>query len=223
MAERRRRVFWITAGTLVVAIGGLLVAKALAFDPKDVQDELKARLAEYQRLPEDDFLKRDVFLHELLDNPSYQEHAKALYRDIERIHAKIHERAMLELEAKKTVAPFLARCKDLARLSPEEVRLLDDESRSHLLNYGSTRQGAPLRDVQTQLKALLEKQVRIEPKEILALQKDVIKLTDAGRFKEASELIANFRKRAGSNDYDRQLRDLEAMVARKGAAAVKPR
>jgi hypothetical protein len=223
MTGRRHRLFWAAAATLGVAIGGLLVANALAFDPKDVQDELQARLAEYQRIPEDDFLKRDVFLHELLDNPSYRDHAKALTRDVERTHARIHERAMLELEAKKTVAPFLARCKDLSRLSPEEVRLLYDESRSHLLNYGSTRQGPPLRDVQAGLKALLEKQVRTDPKEIIELQKEVIKLTDAGRFKEASELMGNFRKRPDILIYDRQLRDLEAMVARKGAAAVKPR
>ena len=223
MAGRRHRRFWVAAGILVVAIGGLLAANLLAFDPKDVQVEVRGKRAEYHRIPEEDYLKRDVLLHELLDNPSYREHAKALYREIERDHAKVHEPAMLELEAKKTAAPFLARCKDLSRLPPEEIRLLYDESRSHLLNYGSTRQGAPLRDVQAQLKTLLEKQVRIEPKEIIELQKEVIKLTDAGRFKEASELVSTFRKRPGSADYDRQLREIEAMIARKAAAAVKPR
>lgn len=223
MAGRRHRAFWVAAGILVAAIAGLLAANLLAFNPKDVQDELKGRLAEYRRIPEDEFLKRDVFLQELLDNPSYQEHAKVQYREVEREHAKVHGPAMLELEAKKTVAPFLARCKDLSRLAPEEVRLLYDESRSHLLNYGSTRQGPPLQDVQAQLKALLDKEVRIEPKEIIALQKDVIKATDAGKFKDASELIVIFRTRPGSNAYDPQLREIEAMVARKAAAAVKPR
>lgn len=211
------------AGILLLAIGGLVLANVLRFDPRTVQKELEERFAEIQRLPEDEVLKRDAALEELIRNDSYREHAKVQLREVDRAHNKIHEPAMLELEAKKTVAPFLARCKDLSRLSPQEVRLLYDESRSHLLNYGSTRQGAPLREVQAQLKALLDQQVRIEPKEVLELQKDVIKATDAGKFKDASELIAAFRKRPGSNEYDRQLREIEAMVARKGAAAVKPR
>jgi hypothetical protein len=223
MAGRRHRAFWVAAGIFVTAIAGLVTANVTRFDPKDVQVEFEAKFAEVRNLPESDVLKKDALLEELLRNESYKEHAKAIYREVDRFHNKIHEPAMLELEAKKTVAPFLARCKDLPRISPEEVRLLYDESRSHLLNYGSTRQGAPLREVQAQLKTLLDKQVRIEPKEILELQKDVIKATDAGKFKDASDLTANFRKRTGSSEYDRQLREIEAMVARKAAAAVKPR
>ena len=223
MTGRRHRLFWILASILVVALGGLLVAHAITFDPRDVQAELEAKLAEYRGLPESDFLRRDVFLHELLENKSYQEHAKALYREAERSHAKVHGPAELELEAKKTVVPFLARCSGLSTLSGAEIRLLYDESRSHLANYGTTRQGPPLRDVQARLKALLEQQDRIEPKEVVELQKNVLKACDAGKFQDASALIAAFRKRPGSSEYAAKLRELEEMVARKAAAAVRPR
>jgi len=156
MTGRRHRLFWGAAGILVLAIGGLLVAHSITFDPATVRAELEGRLAEYRQIPEEDFLKRDVFLHELRDNASYQEHAKALCREVERLHAKVHGPAELELEAKKAVQPFLARCRDLPTLSAAEIRLLYDESRSHLANYGSTRQGPPLRDVHGRLKELLE-------------------------------------------------------------------
>ena len=139
MIGRRHRLFWICAAVLLVAIGGLLVAHALTFNPKDVQDELEKKLAEFRGIPEDDVLKRDVLLHELRDNQSYRDHAKALYREVERLHAKVHGPAELELEAKKAVLPFLARCRELSRLPAEEIRLLYDESRSHLVNYGATR------------------------------------------------------------------------------------
>jgi hypothetical protein len=220
---RRHRLFWICAAVLLVAIGGLLVAHALTFNPKDVQDELEKKLAEFRGIPEDDVLKRDVLLHELRDNQSYRDHAKALYREVERLHAKVHGPAELELEAKKAVLPFLARCRELSRLPAEEIRLLYDESRSHLVNYGATRQGPPLRDVHGRLKELLEKQDRIDPKEFIQLQKDVLKACDAGKFSDASALIGPFRKRPGSVDYEPKIRELEAMVARKAAMAVKPR
>src|SRR6185436_11955786 len=212
MTGRRHRLFWGIAGILLIAIGGLVIANVIAFDPKDVQDELARRLAEYRQIPEDDFLKRDVFLHELRDNASYQEHAKALSREVERLHAKVHGPAELELEAKKAVLPFLARCRELSRLPAEEIRLLYDESRSHLVNYGATRQGPPLRDVHGRLKELLEKQDRIDPKEFIQLQKDVLKACDAGKFSDASALIGPFRKRPGSVDYEPKIRELEAMV-----------
>lgn len=223
MTGRRHRLFWVCAAILLLAIGGLVVANVLTFNPKTVQEELEKKLAEYRALPEDDALKRDAFLHDLLGNESYQTHAKALYRDVERAHGKVHGPAELELEAKKTVLPFLARCRDLSRLPSEEIRLLYDESRSHLANYGSTRQGPPLREVQGKLKELLEKQDKIDPKEIVELQKAVLKACDAGKFQEASALIDAFRKRPGSVDYAAKIRELQEMVARRSATAVKPR
>ena len=223
MDGRRHRLFWVAAAVLVVAIGGLVVANVLAFDPEDVKKALERDLAEYKLLPEADVLKRDVFLHGLLQNESYRDHAKALYRDVERMHGRVHEAADVELEAKKTVPPFLARCKDLSNLSGQEVRQLYDESRSHLANYGTTQQAAPLREVQGRLKQLLEKQDRIDPKELLELQKNVLKACDAGKFQDATALIVSFRKRPGSVDYEPKLREIEAMVSRRSAAAVKPR
>src|SRR5262249_32747963 len=97
MDGRRRNLFWLAAGTLIVAIGGLVAANLLAFDPRDVKKELERDLAEYKLIPEADVLKRDVFLHGLLANESYREHAKALYRDVERADARVHGAANLEL------------------------------------------------------------------------------------------------------------------------------
>jgi len=213
----------VAAGTLVVAIGGLGVAKLLAFNPQDVKDELEQDLKAYQLIPEADVLKRDVFLHGLLANESYRDHAKARYRDVERMHPRVHGAADLELEAKKTVPPFLAQCRDLSKLPPQEIRRLYDESRTHLANYATTQQAAPLREAQGRLKELLDKQERIDPKDIVQLQKDVLKSCDGGRFVEATGLIAAFRKRPGSIDYDPKLRELEETVSRRSAAAVKPR
>jgi len=219
---RRHTVFWIVV-VLVVAIGGLAIANLVQFDPADVKEELRRRVEEYRLLPEAEVLKRDAFLEDLLANESYREHAKAQFRDVERLHSRVHEAAGLELEAQKVVPPFLRQCRDLSHLSAEEIRRLHDESRSHLVNYGMTRQGPPLREAQGRLKAVLEKQDRIEPKEILELQKAVLTACKGGRFVEAADLIKAFRTRPQSTDYAKQLRDLEEMVSRMSAAAVKPR
>jgi hypothetical protein len=220
---RRRYVFWIALVALVVAIGGLAIANLLKFDPETVKIELEHRLAEYRRIPESDVLKRDAFLEELLATDSYRDHAKTLYREVERARARVHEAAGLELEALKTVPPFLARCRDLLKISDDEIRRLYDESRSHLANYGMTRQAAPLREAQGRLREILERQDRIDPKEVIELQKSVLTASDAGRFQDAADLIAAFRKRRRSDDYVKQIREIEEMVSRKSAAAVKPR
>ena len=208
---------------LVVAIGGLAVANYLQFDPEDVRRELEGKLADYKQIPEADVLKRDVFLHGLLNEPLYQAHAKARYREVERIHGRVHEAADLEVEAKKAVLPFLARCRDLPKLPAGDVRRLYDESRSLLVNYGATQQAAPIRETQGRLKDVLDRLDKIEPKDFIELQKAVRKASDGGRFAEAADLIAAFRQRPGSGDYARQVRDLEEMVARQSAAAVRPR
>jgi hypothetical protein len=218
VAGRRHNVFWAAVGgTLVVAIGVLAIANTTKFDPQTVKEELERRIAEYKRLPEDDVLRRDAVLHELLANESYKEHAKALYREVERAHPRVHDAAQLEREAQKAVPPFLARCKDLSNVSGDDLRRLYDEARSHLANYGGTRQAAALGETQNRLKDRLEKQDRVGPKQVLELQKACHKACDEGRFAEATELIAAFRKRPGSGDYTAQVRDVEEMVRRKAA------
>jgi len=223
MAARRHDRFWLATGVLLVTIGGLVVANLLAFNPKSVKDELERDLAEYQLIPEADVLKRDVFLHGLLANESYREFAKARYHELERMHPRIHGAADLELEAKKAVPPFLAQCRDLSKLPPGDIRRLYDESRTHLANYATTQQATPLREAQGRLMGLVDQQERIDPKELIELHKDVLKAVNGGRFVEATKLITVFRKRPGSDDYDRQIREIEDMVSRKSAAAVKPR
>jgi len=223
VAGRRHHLFWVAACTLIVTIGGLVVANLLAFDPDDVRRRLERDLEEYKRIPEADVLKRDVFLHGLLADESYREHAKSLYREVERIHSRVHGAANHELEAKKTVPPFLARCKDLSGLSEKELLRLSDESRTHLATYATTQQAAPLREVQARLKTKIETMESLGPLEFVELQRAVRKACDGGRFQEATDLIAAFRKRPGSSDYAQQLRGLEDMVSRIAAAAVKPR
>jgi hypothetical protein len=222
VAGRRLNVLWISVGTLVILIGVLAVANALKFDVEKVKAEIDARLAEYRQIPEDDVLGWDALHHDLLANDSYKEHAKRQYGEVERLHPRIHDAAQLEREALKAVPPFLARCKDLSKLSGDELRRLHDETRSHLSNYGTTRQAAPLRETLTRLKEQLEKQDKVGPQDLLVLQKSVHDLCKAGRFAEAKERIDAFRRRIGSGDYPTQVRELEEMVRRK-AAAVTPR
>jgi len=218
MAGRRHNVFWITAA-LVIAIGGLAVAKFVAFDPDDVKKEFEREFAD---LPKDDVIRRDTLMRGMLANESYQNHAKAQYRDLERAYARTHDAAELEREAQKAVPPFLTRCKELSTATTEDLHRLYDEARTHLTNYGTTRQAGPLREAMSRVKERLDQQDKVLPKDLLELQKAVHEHCKGGRIAAAKDAIAAFRKRPGSNDYAAQLRELEEMVRRK-ETAVTPR
>jgi hypothetical protein len=211
VAGRRHNVFWIAAA-LVVAIGGLAVANLLAFNPDDVKKEFER---EFAQLPQDDVIRRDTLMHGMLANESYQNHAKAQYRDLERAHPRTHDAAQLEREAMKAVPPFLARCKDLSTAPADELRRLHDEAQTHLANYGGTRQAGPLREALNRVKERLEKQDKVGPKELLELQKAVHDHCRAGRIAGAKDAITAFRRRPGSNAYAVQLRELDETVRRK--------
>lgn len=218
----RRTVPALTAGAiLAVAIAILGILHATAFDPEKLKAELEARIAELNALPEADPVRKDAFAERLLADESYRNHAKALYRKVERAHLKLHEAARLDRAAQKEALPFLARCKDFRTIPSGELPDLLSEARSLLSKYATTRFGDLLRSNVQALENAAEAVPRCAPADVVALQRDVLQQVAAGQFAEATRLIDDFEKRyANAAEFSAQLRELRATVQR---AALKRR
>jgi hypothetical protein len=98
---------------LVIAIGGLVIAKSLTFNPQDVKDELERDLAAIpappgSRRPEARRVPPRAPQQRIVSGARQGAHTATWNECM----AGSMKPRILELEAKKTVPPFLARCKD---------------------------------------------------------------------------------------------------------------
>lgn len=213
---------WGVCVTLLIAIGALWALGRVGPDPTAIKAELEMRLEELNKIPPEEAMRRDALAHQLLAEESYQEHAKALRLKLERIHRPIHDLAMLEQAALKEVPAFLARSKDVSKVNRADLELLIGEARVHVNNYGTTRFGDPLRKRLAELTARLESMLKSMPKPVTA--PDVVELNHkskaalrTGRFSDALDLIEEFLKRPGAQEYLKQI-DPSAEKVKKDAA-----
>ena len=222
MAAKRQTVIALTAGAiLAVALGILGILHATAFDPEAVKVEFQSRIDQLYRIPENDPIAREALAKELLANDLYKQHAKALSLKLERAYPKIHEAANLERTAQKEVPPFLAKCKDLRRVPPDELDALLGEARTILRNYGTTRYGDELRRVVQELKARCDLIIRCTANDVLALGREVQKQTKDGRFAQGYAMVAEFEKKyVNAQDFESQLREIRQTALRKAEPEV---
>ena len=216
MAAKHQTVIALTSGALIaVALGVLGILHATAFDPETVRVEAQSRFEQLNRIPENDPIARETLAQELLANEQYREHAKGILLKIERAYPRIHEAANLEREARREVPPFLARCKDLSRVPPDELDALHGEGRSLLRNYGTTRYGADLRKVVDELKIRCEKIIRCTAADVFALGRDVQLEVKEGRYAQAFALILGFEKKyINAMEFKSRLDDLRLLLNR---------
>jgi len=221
VTAKRQTVLGLTAGAiLAVAIGILGLLHATAFDPATVKAELERRIAELNAIPETDAIRKDGLAEELLANESYRQHARALYLKVERAHPKLHESAQLERAAQKEVPPFLAQCRDLSKVPPDELSRLWDECRSLLRNYDGTRYGKNLREARDRIQAAVEAQVRCTAKDVVDLQAEILKQVSAGRFALAWRLVDEFEKKySNAGEFAGKLQPLRHSILQKAHAA----
>jgi len=222
VAAKRQTVIALTSGALIaVALGVLGILHATAFDPETVKAEAQSRYDQLNRIPENDSIAREALAKELLANEQYREHAKAIMIKIERAYPKIHETANLERAAQKEIPPFLAKCKELSRVPPDELDALLGEGRSLLRNYGTTRYGNELRRVVDELNVRCDKIIRCFPPDVIALQREVLKHLKEGHFAQGYALVAEFEKKyVNAQEFESQLREIRQSVLRKAEPEV---
>ncbi|RPH43680.1 MAG: hypothetical protein EHM91_08595 [Planctomycetota bacterium] len=222
MAAKRQTVIALTSGALIaVALGVLGILHATAFDPETVRVEAQSRYDQLNRIPENDPIAREALAKELLANEQYREHAKGIIGKIDRAYPKIHEAANLERAARKEVPPFLARCKELSRVPPDELDALLGEGRSLLRNYGPTRVGDELRKVVDDLKVRCVAIIRCIPETVVTLQRDILKLVKEGHCAQAYAMVGEFEKKyINAADFESRLHETRQAVLRKAEAEV---
>jgi hypothetical protein len=217
VAAKRQTVIALTAGAiLAVAIGVLGAVKYAEPDSEAIRVELLKRIEELEKIPPIEAIRKDAAAEELLRNEEYRKHALSSLVKLERAHPKLHELANLERAGQKEIPPFLAKCKDLARVPPDELDALQGEVRALLRTYGTTRYGDELRRVEQELKVRCDTFIRCGAKDVVELSSKVQKLSQEGHFAAAYLLVNDFeRKYVNAMQYDSQLREIRSGVLRK--------
>lgn len=149
-------------------IGGLVVYNASTPDPAAIKADLEQKMAELQKLPPERIAAQDARAEELLAIEDYSKYARSLWLKLDRLHAGLHEAAKRDRAAEKEVPPFLARCKDLTHLTPEELSLRAGEGRSLRDSHGSSRFGPILKIA---LDSIARRQDELRAKELEDLKK----------------------------------------------------
>lgn len=216
MALRRQTVLGLSSGAVILAaISGLGMYHHLQTDPDAVKKEFEPRLAEWNRIPDRDLARKDKVAEELLDHPLYKEHAKALWLKLDKAHKPIHDALKIDQAAQKDVTGFLAR----SRMPGGDVRTLEAEARTLILNYGQTRFGDDLRQEQERLRKILDSMEPFGPADFIALQRDVRKAAKEGRYAAAMALIDDaVKKHPTVREYDQKFEELRGEIRKKAEA-----
>jgi hypothetical protein len=222
MTRQGKIMLWGVGVTLLVAIGALWALGHVGPDITAIKAELEMRIEELNKIAPEEAIRLDDLAEELLENEEYKQHAKALWLKVERLHKPIHDAAQLERAALKEVPPFLARSKDVSKVSRADLELLIGEARAHVNNYGTTRFAEPLRKRLAELTAKLESMPKpVTAPEIPEQNRKVQEALRAGRFSDAWDLVEEFMKRPGAREFGNQIDPSLDSIKSKAAAAAR--
>jgi hypothetical protein len=218
VAAQRQTVIALTVlAILTVAIGVLASIKTDPPNPDAVKAELQAKMVQLDEMTEP--IAQEKFAKELLANELYPQYARALYGKLERALPRIREAATLERAAMKEVPNFLAKCKDLRRVPPEELEALHGEALSFVRTYGTTRYREQLHAVVQELKLRCELIVRATARDVMALSAEVQMLLKEGKDCDAEDRIRDFVKKfTNAAEFSTQIREMQQQVVRYRAA-----
>lgn len=154
MATRRPGLLAISIGLVLATVLGVMgFLHAIAPDREAIRAALAREIDRVEALPAGDPVPKDRRIEELLEVDDYRIHARALWLRLDRLHGSAHQAARVDVEARKAVAPFFARCANLEAIPAADLRTLDDEARSLQALYGATRFGPGLAEVRARLSA----------------------------------------------------------------------
>jgi hypothetical protein len=217
---------WVASLLVAGSIGALIVVKILQPDSEAIRAEFMKQLAAIERLPSDDPIGRDQRAEELLADPEYRAHAPGPYRQLERLHARLHEMALLEREARTEVPPVLDLCGKTAGLPREALQALHDTVSALLQRYASSTYGPALTRVRGELRDLLEALPSLGPakREWIQVTRDVWIRSSEGDFTGALALLSEFEKKpaaASLPDLSAKCAEQRDLVNRKAETAAR--
>ncbi len=154
MKSKRHAALAVPIGLgIAVLLAVLGVLRAWAPDDEAVRATLARELGRLEAWPATDPVGKDRRLEELLADEDGRKYARGLWTKLERLHGPAHQAARAQVAAARVVPDFLARCRTLEGLSPEELRALDEEARALLDEHGATGFAPGLKDARGRIAA----------------------------------------------------------------------
>jgi len=217
---------WIASIGIALGVGTLAVVKSIQPDPEALQAELRAKLAAIERDSPGDPIGQDQNAEELLAVDSYRDYALGLYRRLERLHGRLHERATLQREAVREVPPVLKRLRAAGGADRREAEELWDRVQSLLSRYSESSFGPAL----TRERDLLRDRLATLPspgdrlREWVEVTRKARALSQKGDHAGALRLVQEFEDRLGTVDdpgLARQISEFRASLARAAETAAR--
>jgi pSer/pThr/pTyr-binding forkhead associated (FHA) protein len=220
----------IAAGAVlgVLAIGGIFYAiNAGQVKPEKIKEEIARQLDELRKYKPEQIIEIDAGYEKILaDHLEVRKYVNQLYTNIEKEHNNVHTRAEAQKAAAKAVQPFLTKFAQ-TKAKPEELKAqaqaLWDECRAALDNYGNTVFADKLKEIQAELKTILESAGPDWPTKIIPMKGLVRQAATKGDCVGAVKLIDDFGKEFNEKekvDLFKQLEDQRSFVKRESMAFV---
>ncbi|GEM_PF-4609205 len=207
---------------LVVIIGILFGVRSSRGNPDDVKKELQAKLAEIDKLPPEEIIKKHEELKKLLQNSAYNTGSCGSdYNQL--VRAEEHARPLAERQEKADddVGPFLLKYDQMKpSLDQAKAQSLLDQVSSLLNDYGLTPYREKLDAIKKELLDWLGSHTSTgsAADDWVPMKVEVDRLADANDFKRAFERAGEYgRKWAGqmSSTIQRQFDELKDSLSRK--------
>lgn len=196
-STRKGKMIAVGGVLLVIAIGAVFYAiNAGQVKPEEIKAEMAKQLDELRKFKPDQVVEIDAGFEKILsDHEPHKKYVMQIYSNIEKEHAKVHQIAADLKKATKEVQPFLSKYAT-AKAKPEDLKdqaqTLYDECRSLVDSHGGTAHGDKLREIQNELKVILENQGPDWPAKIVPLQGEIRSAAKKGDFVAATKLINDF-------------------------------
>jgi pSer/pThr/pTyr-binding forkhead associated (FHA) protein/uncharacterized coiled-coil DUF342 family protein len=188
----------VGAVVAVLAIGGIFYAIASSqIKPEEIKAEMAKKIKDMEKF-KDKPIELDDEVHRFLNEyEPVKKHVMSIYAKIEKDHGAVHITAENLRKATKEVQPFFNKFA-AAKVKPDDFKAqaqsLYDECRSLVDSHGGTVHGDKLREMQNELKGILEQAGPDWPSKIVPLQGEVRSAAKKGDFVGANKLIDDFGK-----------------------------
>ena len=171
------RVIALCAGIgLLALLGVLYVFSSAQVDQEKLKADAIAEIAEWEKIPETDPVRRYDVAQTIVSNPDYMKYARGEIRALEKILPTLKTNRDRQIAADREVKPFLDRFRR-AKASPEEfaaqAEKLYDEVKLLSTNYAQTSYETQLTEIREELKKILSQEAPDPTTEYPKLRFDV--------------------------------------------------
>jgi len=205
-STRKGKLIAVGGVLFILALGGGLYGiKAGQIDPDKVKETMARQVKEINtKFKPDQAIEIDNALEAILnEHEPVKKYVAQMYANIEKDHTKVHQIASDLKKAQKEVNPFFSKFAQM-KAKPDDLKAnaqkLYDECRSLIDSHGSSALGDKLREIQTELKTILEAKGGGWEPEFPPLQREVQSMAKKGEIAQAAVKINEFGVKHNEKD-----------------------